>query len=89
VQPAFVRRLDSEGVVCPARSAGGLRRYRRTELNHIAALAGLMGEGVRVTGETVRNRSEPVLRILGLSGVLDVMTDERQTPGDSGRVAEG
>jgi hypothetical protein len=23
VQPAFVRRLDTEGVVCPARSAGG------------------------------------------------------------------
>ena len=50
VQPAFVRRLDTEGVVCPARSAGGQRRYSRTELNHIAALAGLMGEGMTLAG---------------------------------------
>ena len=50
VQPAFVRRLDTEGVVCPARSAGGQRRYSRIELNHIAALAGLMGEGMTLAG---------------------------------------
>ena len=50
VQPAFVRRLDTEGVVCPARSAGGQRRYSRSELNHIAALAGLMGEGMTLAG---------------------------------------
>ena len=46
VQPAFVRRLDTEGVVIPARSAGGQRRYSRNEIDHIAALAGLMGEGM-------------------------------------------
>jgi len=50
VQPAFVRRLDTEGVVCPARSAGGQRRYTRTELNHIAAVVGLMGEGMTLAG---------------------------------------
>jgi excisionase family DNA binding protein len=50
VQPAFVRRLDTEGVVCPARSAGGQRRYSRSELNHIAALAGLMDEGMTLAG---------------------------------------
>jgi DNA-binding transcriptional MerR regulator len=50
MQPAFVRRLDTEGVVCPARSAGGQRRYTRTELNHIAALAGLMSEGMTLAG---------------------------------------
>jgi MerR family transcriptional regulator, heat shock protein HspR len=44
MQPAFIRRLDTEGVVCPARSPGGQRRYSRTELDHIAALAGLMSE---------------------------------------------
>jgi MerR family transcriptional regulator, heat shock protein HspR len=50
MQPAFIRRLDTEGVVCPARSDGGQRRYSRIELGHIAALAGLMGEGMTLAG---------------------------------------
>ena len=50
MQPAFIRRLDTEGVVCPARSAGGQRRYSRVELGHIAALAALMREGMTLAG---------------------------------------
>jgi DNA-binding transcriptional MerR regulator len=50
MQPAFIRRLDTEGVVCPARSAGGQRRYSRVELNHIAAVAALMGDGMTLVG---------------------------------------
>ena len=50
MRPAFIRRLDTEGVVCPARSAGGQRRYSRVELGHIAALAALMSEGMTLTG---------------------------------------
>jgi MerR family transcriptional regulator, heat shock protein HspR len=50
MQPAFIRRLDTEGVVCPARSAGGQRRYSRVELGHIAALAALMSEGLTLVG---------------------------------------
>ena len=50
MQPAFIRRLDTEGVVIPARSAGGQRRYSRIEIDHIAALAGLMGEGMTLAG---------------------------------------
>jgi len=50
MQPAFIRRLDTEGVVCPARSVGGQRRYSRVELGHIAALAALMGEGMTLAG---------------------------------------
>ena len=50
MQPAFIRRLDTEGVVCPVRSTGGQRRYSRVELNHIAALAGLMSEGMTLVG---------------------------------------
>ena len=47
---AFLRRLDSEGVVVPARSPGGQRRYSRAELDHVAALAGLMDEGMTLAG---------------------------------------
>ena len=50
MQPAFIRRLDTEGVVCPARSAGGQRRYSRVELDHIAARDALMGEGMTLVG---------------------------------------
>lgn len=50
MQPAFIRRLDSEGVVVPLRSPGGQRRYSRTEIDHIAALAALMGEGMTLAG---------------------------------------
>jgi MerR family transcriptional regulator/heat shock protein HspR len=50
MQPAFIRRLDNEGVVCPARSVGGQRRYSRVELGHIAALAALMSDGMTLTG---------------------------------------
>lgn len=32
VQPAFLRSLDSSGMLTPERSAGGQRRYSRTEL---------------------------------------------------------
>ncbi len=46
VQPAFLRRLDTEGVVIPARSTGGQRRYSRTDIEHIAALTHLMGDGL-------------------------------------------
>jgi MerR family transcriptional regulator/heat shock protein HspR len=45
VQPAFLRRLDTEQVVRPARSAGGQRRYSRTEISRIQQVARLAGEG--------------------------------------------
>ena len=47
---AFLRRLDSEGVVIPSRSPGGQRRYSRVEINHVAALIGLMSEGMTLSG---------------------------------------
>jgi len=50
MQPAFIRRLDTEGVVIPARSAGGQRRYSRNEIDHIAALSGVMSEGMTLAG---------------------------------------
>jgi excisionase family DNA binding protein len=50
VQPAFLRRLDSEGVVTPARSAGGQRRYSRSDLDHVVAIVELMESGVTLSG---------------------------------------
>jgi len=50
VQPAFVRRLDTEGVVVPDRTSGGQRRYSRDEVDHIAALVQLIGQGLTLAG---------------------------------------
>lgn len=52
VQPAFLRRLDAEGVVQPARSGGGQRRYSRTEValaSHVSRMAdaGMSLAGIR------------------------------------------
>ena len=54
VQPAFVRRLDTEQVVSPSRSAGGQRRYTRHEISQVQAVSAMAGEGMtlmEVTGE--------------------------------------
>ena len=46
VQQAFLRRLDEFGVVCPSRSAGGQRRYSRTEVTVVRYVAQLADEGM-------------------------------------------
>ncbi|MEP6659569.1 MAG: MerR family transcriptional regulator [Acidimicrobiales bacterium] len=46
VQPAFLRRLDLEEVVQPARSDGGQRRYSRSEINRVQQVSTMAGEGM-------------------------------------------
>lgn len=50
VQPAFLRRLDTEAIVQPARSGGGQRRYTRHEVHLVEKVAGFAGEGVTLAG---------------------------------------
>jgi MerR family transcriptional regulator/heat shock protein HspR len=50
VQPAFVRRLDTEHVVNPARSAGGQRRYSRDEVVQVQTVSRMAGEGMTLPG---------------------------------------
>ncbi|MHB1488586.1 MAG: MerR family transcriptional regulator [Acidimicrobiales bacterium] len=50
VQPAFLRRLDAEDVVQPARSAGGQRRYSRHEIHTVEKVVGLADEGLTLAG---------------------------------------
>jgi excisionase family DNA binding protein len=45
VQAAFLRSLDSSGALEPHRSAGGHRRYSRTQLGLAARLRGLLDDG--------------------------------------------
>ncbi len=50
LQPAFLRRLDSEDLISPERSAGGQRRYTRSEIDQIHRVSELAGEGLTLAG---------------------------------------
>ena len=50
VQSAFVRRLDTEQVVSPARSAGGQRRYSQLEVQRVERVASMADAGHNLTG---------------------------------------
>ena len=50
VQPAFLRRLDLEQVVQPARSDGGQRRYSRAEIGVVQQVVDMAGDGMTLAG---------------------------------------
>jgi DNA-binding transcriptional MerR regulator len=50
VQSAFVRRLDTEKVVQPARSAGGQRRYSQVQVEQVAQVSSMASEGLNLAG---------------------------------------
>jgi MerR family transcriptional regulator/heat shock protein HspR len=50
VQAAFLRRLDTEAVVQPARSEGGQRRYSRSEIARVQQVSDMAGEGMTLAG---------------------------------------
>ncbi len=50
VQPAFLRRVDLENVVQPARSDGGQRRYSRADIQQVQRVSEMAGEGMTLAG---------------------------------------
>ncbi len=52
VQPAFLRSLDSSGMLTPERSAGGQRRYSRTELGLAVRVRALLDQNMPLTAAT-------------------------------------
>jgi MerR family transcriptional regulator/heat shock protein HspR len=50
VQAAFLRRIDAEQVVQPARSDGGQRRYSRHEIGQVERVVRLVDEGLTLEG---------------------------------------
>ncbi|MGY1711205.1 MerR family transcriptional regulator [Geodermatophilus sp. SYSU D00758] len=67
VQAAFLRSLDSSGILEPHRSPGGHRRYSRAQLTVAARLRGLLDDGHTLASAEV---------ILGLQ---DELADARAT----------
>jgi DNA-binding transcriptional MerR regulator len=62
VQPAFLRRVDDEEVVQPARSEGGQRRYSRADIALVQRVTEMAGEGMTLVG---------IRRILELEAEVD------------------
>ena len=50
VQPAYLRRLDTEAVVQPARSDGGQRRYSRSEIERVQQVTEMADQGMTLAG---------------------------------------
>jgi DNA-binding transcriptional MerR regulator len=50
VQQAFLRRLDRQDLVSPARSDGYQRRYSRADVDRVSEICGLVGEGLTLAG---------------------------------------
>jgi MerR family transcriptional regulator/heat shock protein HspR len=67
VQPAFLRRLDGHGVVSPARSDGGQRRYSREQMERIADACSLIDDGLTLAG---------VARVFALQAEVDALRAE-------------
>jgi MerR family transcriptional regulator/heat shock protein HspR len=50
VQAAFLRRVETESLVRPARSDGGQRRYSRNEIDTLQHIAQLASDGMTLAG---------------------------------------
>ncbi|MFF4350197.1 MerR family transcriptional regulator [Streptomyces sp. NPDC001530] len=87
VQVAFLRRLDEQGLVVPDRSAGGQRRYSRRQIDRVAEVVQLAGEGVTLAG--VRHVLDLRARVDQLEADLADARGERAGSADRAPGGEG
>jgi MerR family transcriptional regulator, heat shock protein HspR len=71
VQQAFLRRLDEFQVVRPSRSAGGQRRYSRSEMVVVQYVVELMDDGLTLAA--VRRVLELEARVRTLEAERDAL----------------
>lgn len=71
VQQAFLRRLDEFQVVRPSRSAGGQRRYSRSEMFVVRYVVELMDDGLTLSA--VRRVLQLEARVRELEAELDAL----------------
>jgi MerR family transcriptional regulator, heat shock protein HspR len=82
VQPAFLRRLDEEQVVQPARSDGGQRRYSRTDIALVQHVATMADNGMSLAG--IRRILALESEVAGLHRQIGALQAHRRQP-DSDR----
>ena len=78
VQPAFLRRVDVEEVVQPARSEGGQRRYSRSDIALVQRVSQMAGEGMTLAG--IRRIFLLEAEIADLKCQLEAATADRLEP---------
>ncbi len=71
IQQAFLRRLDSLGVVQPSRSSGGQRRYTRNEITVVQYVVRLADEGMTLTA--IRRILDLEMRVRELEAERDAL----------------
>jgi DNA-binding transcriptional MerR regulator len=74
VQPAFLRRVDMEAVVQPARSDGGQRRYSRADIALVQRVSAMADEGMTLVG--IRRILELEAEVADLRLQLDKAQDQ-------------
>jgi DNA-binding transcriptional MerR regulator len=83
VQQAFLRRLDDQDIVRPARSDGAQRRYSRVDIDRISAVCELIDEGLTLEG--VRRVMALQAEVVGLKAELATTTAKLRNETPSGR----
>jgi len=71
IQQAFLRRLDTLGVVQPSRSSGGQRRYTRNEITVVQYVVRLADEGM--TLPAIRRILQLEMRVQELEAERDAL----------------
>ena len=83
VQPAFLRRIDLEDVVRPARSEGGQRRYSRADIALVQRVDGMAGEGMTLAG--IRRILVLEAEVADLRQQLEAVKQRARQPRPTGR----
>jgi MerR family transcriptional regulator/heat shock protein HspR len=78
LQPAYLRRLDTEDLVSPQRSEGGQRRYSRAEIHQVQRVTELAGEGMTLAG--IRRLLSLEAEVTELRGEIVRLKEQVQHP---------
>ena len=81
VQAAFLRSLDTSGVLQPYRSPGGHRRYSRHQLTLAARMRGLLDDGHSLaSAETIVGLQDELAEARADVARLEAERDEHEEP---------
>ena len=94
LHPQTLRIYEREGLLDPARSAGGTRRYSRRDIDRLQEICALTADGLNLAGirrvlqlqEETRLRQAEVARLRDLSSArpAPAVPDREQRPGLAG-----
>lgn len=80
IHPQSIRSYEEHGLVEPARSAGGTRRYSDLDIARLLRISGLLGDGLNLAGieaVLVLETLNDALRV-EIARLREVLADERR-----------